>query len=159
MPWPRWPLSGAIATSLTRADITVATTFLDSPGGNPAGLVDRGDVVVLAISALNDTANVKGGSIGEPLPAGMVIAAVPDLQPTGGCGRPTSTPALGDTTFSYATNQVRASTGGVTGRCIPYGSVQVIGRTGTGPGSVATLNKMIAAGAYQGTPNGGPVTD
>jgi uncharacterized repeat protein (TIGR01451 family) len=141
------------------ADVTVAKTFLSAIGGNPVGLVNQGDVVVLAISTLNDGAAVSGGSLTDTLPTGMVIAANPQAQFSSGCGVPVASPVPGDASFTFSNAEMPAATNGVSGECIAYVNVQVIGPTTGTAGSVATLNNTIPASAYNGTQNGLPVTN
>src|ERR1022692_2413925 len=92
------------------ADVTVAKTFLSAIGGNPVGLVNQGDVVVLAISTLNDGAAVSGGSLTDTLPTGMVIAANPQAQFSSGCGVPVASPVPGDASFTFSNAEMPAAT-------------------------------------------------
>jgi uncharacterized repeat protein (TIGR01451 family) len=147
------------ATSSARADIAVAKAFLTSVGGPAAGLVRQGDVVVLAITTLNDSTLVTNGSLTDTLPAGMVIAVNPAVQFSPGCGPATASPAPGDTSFTFTNAEIPAAANSVTGQCTAYVSVQVIGPTGTAAGSTATLNNTIPAFAYTGSQGGAPVTN
>ena len=142
-----------------RADIAIAKAFLSSIGGPAAGLVKQGDVVVLAITTLNDNTLVTAGSLTDSLPAGMVIAANPAVQFSAGCGPATASPAPGDTSFTFTNAEIPAAANSVTGQCIAYVNVQAIGPTGTAAGSIATLNNTIPAFAYTGTQNGVAVTN
>ena len=152
-------LAIALVTAPARADIAVAKAFLSSVGGPAAGLVKQGDVVVLAITTLNDNTLVSAGSLTDTLPSGMVIAANPDVQFSAGCGPATATPAPGDTSLTFSNAEIPAAANSVTGQCTAYVNVQVVGPTGTAAGSIATLNNTIPALAYTGTQNGISVTN
>ena len=120
-------LAIALVTAPARADIAVAKAFLSSVGGPAAGLVKQGDVVVLAITTLNDNTLVSAGSLTDTLPSGMVIAANPDVQFSAGCGPATATPAPGDTSLTFSNAEIPAAANSVTGQCTAYVNVQAVG--------------------------------
>ncbi len=158
--WTACALAFAILTSLPAvADVTVAKSFLTAVNGNPIGQVNQGDVVVLQINVLNDSAPVSAGTLTDSLPAGMVVAANPQPQFSSGCGAASASPLPGDTSFTFSNATVPAASNGVSGLCVAYVNVQVIGPTAVGQGTVTTLNNTIGAAAFSGIQNGSPVTN
>ena len=97
--WTFAALATVLSALPAHADVTVGKTFLNASTfvqgvvEQPIGLVNQGDIVVLAVSALNNGALITGGSVTDNLPAGILIAANPNPLFSAGCSAPT--PAAG----------------------------------------------------------------
>ena len=155
-------LSTVVAAGATHAAITPSKTFLpgswNGTGAEPApvsGAVQQGDIVWLNISVLNSATTAVTSLEGtDPLPSGMTVASNPQPFASAGCassGPGDFSAVPGAATFSFSGLTIPAFAGGVNGVCEVYVRVQVTGPTGTGPGSIATLNNVIPASTGPGT--------
>jgi large repetitive protein len=151
--------------SAAQGAVSLSKSFLDPtgfvPGSSetPVTQVQQGDIVIVAITAINSGAIVTGGSITDLLPTGMVVANPSGVQRSAGCGSPVVTATPGSGSISYTNGQIPAAVGLDTGECTVYVRVRAIGPTTTSSGTVATLDNTIGSGDYRGVEGGSPVSN
>lgn len=84
----------------------------------PVGTVNRSDVVTMKIDVLNSANALAGGALTDTFPAGMLLAPVPNVRASAGCGAAISYTAPGGAaSFAFASAAVPGQVGGTPGRC------------------------------------------
>ena len=106
--WTFAALATVLSAIPAHADVTVGKTFLNASTfvqgvvEQPIGLVNQGDIVVLAVSALNNGALITAGSVTDNLPAGILIAANPNPLFSAGCNAPIPAAVAGGASYGYS---------------------------------------------------------
>ena len=140
------------------AAVSVSKGYFDTSGGALTG-VNQGDIVRITFTILNSGGQVTNGALTDNLPAGMVIGPSPNPVYVG-CGSPTTNAAPGATTINFTGATVAGQTGATPGRCEATISVRMVGPTAVAPGTLTTLDNILAANTgFSGTDGGSSVSN
>ena len=147
-----------LVAGTANAAVSVSKGYFDTSGAAVTG-VNQGDIVRITFTVLNSGGAITNGSLLDNLPAGMVVGPVPNVVYVG-CGTPASNAVPGAGSFSFSGATVPAQAGPTPGRCEATVSIRIVGPTGVAPGTLSTLNNILAANTgFSGTDGASTVSN